>query len=159
MSTITIKRNTRLTPEQYTAGLIDFGAGRSQVFPNSADDSLHLHAIDLQKRCADVTEGGGGVWERLHYDWSNPLRVILTTTDSNVWGRSSGHTYTFTTTAGGTTDIELVTVREGKNFKGRVLGLVLGSVGKKVLIKAFEHSIEVIEGRNSMPVTKLRQAN
>jgi hypothetical protein len=30
---------------------------------------------------ADVAEGSGGVWERLHYDWSNPIRVVMTTTD------------------------------------------------------------------------------
>ena len=45
---------------------------------------------------ADVTEGSGGIWERLHYDWSDPNRVVLTTTDSNVWGGRSGHTYTLT---------------------------------------------------------------
>jgi hypothetical protein len=39
---------------------------------------------------ADVTEGSGGIWERLHYDWSDPNRVVLTTSDSNVWGGASG---------------------------------------------------------------------
>jgi hypothetical protein len=42
---------------------------------------------------ADVTEGSGGIWERLHYDWSDPNHVVLTTTDSNTWGGASGHTY------------------------------------------------------------------
>jgi hypothetical protein len=45
---------------------------------------------------ADVTEGSGGIWERLHHDWSDPNRVVLTTTDSNVWGGRSGHTHTLT---------------------------------------------------------------
>ena len=71
---------------------------------------------------ADVTEGSGGVWERLHYDWSDPDRVVMTTTDSNVWGGDSGHTYTFTRRPDGTTDIDAVVVREGKNLKGRFLG-------------------------------------
>ena len=44
----------------------------------------------------DVTEGSGGIWQRLHYDWSDPNRVVLTTTDSNVWGGRSGHTHTLT---------------------------------------------------------------
>jgi hypothetical protein len=37
-------------------------------------------------RCitADVTEGSGGAWARLHYIWSDPNLVVLTTTDSNV---------------------------------------------------------------------------
>jgi hypothetical protein len=96
---------------------------------------------------ADVTEGSGGIFERLHYDWSDPHRVVLTTTDSNVWGGASGHTYTFTRQANGTTDIDVVVVREGKNLKGRVLGFVLGTIGRRVLEKAFENSVKAIEAR------------
>ena len=40
-----------------------------------------------------------------------------------------------------------VVVREGKNFKGRVLGILLGSVGKRNL-SAFEQTIKAIEARN-----------
>jgi hypothetical protein len=100
---------------------------------------------------ADVTEGSGGIWERLHYDWSDPNRVVLKTTDSNVWGGASGHTYTFTRQPNGTTDIDVVVVREGKNLKGWVLGLVLGTIGRRVLERAFENSVKAIEARNSTP--------
>src|SRR5947207_5741982 len=79
---------------------------------------------------ADVTEGSSGIWERLHYDWSDPSRVVLTTTDSNTWGGASSHTYTLTPQPDGKTEVDLVTVRDGKNFKGRLLGLVIGAVGK-----------------------------
>jgi hypothetical protein len=54
-----------------------------------------------------------------------------------------------TTLPDGTTDVDLVTVREGKNFKGRVLAIVLGAVGKGVLGKAFRNSIKAIEARNN----------
>ena len=94
MATIHIHRTTTLTPEQFIAGLTDFGPGRSELFPNSADGYLEVH--DQGPGQADVTEGSSGIWERLHYDWSDPSRVVLTTTDSNVWGGNSGHTYTFT---------------------------------------------------------------
>jgi hypothetical protein len=97
---------------------------------------------------ADVTEGSGGIWERLHYDWSDPNRVVLTTTESNVWGGASGHTYTFTRQRNGTTDIDVVVVRDGKNLKGRVLGFVLGTIGRHVLERAFENSVKAIEARN-----------
>ena len=70
-----------LTPEQYIAGLTDFGPGRSKLFGNSADEYLKVH--DRGRTQADVTEGSGGIWERLHYDWSDPNHVVLTTTDSN----------------------------------------------------------------------------
>lgn len=85
-----------------------------------------------------MTEGSGGVWERLHYDWSDRSRVVMKTTDSNAWGRNSGHIYTFTRRPDGKTDIDAVVIREGKNLKGYALGLVLGTVGRNVLTTAFE---------------------
>ena len=90
----------------------------------------------------------GGVWERLHYDWNSP-QVVLTTVDSNVWGGHSGYTYDFTPKPDGKTDVDVVVVREGKNLKGRLLGFVLGTVGKSVLTKAFGVTVKAIEGRNA----------
>jgi hypothetical protein len=147
MSAIRLHRATALTPEQYTAGLTYFGPGRSKLFGNSADDYLKVHHLGHSQ--ADVTEGSGGVWERLHYDWSDPNRVVLTTFDSNVWGGGSGHTYTFTRRPDGATDIDVVVVRDGKNLEGWILGLVLGTIGMGVLERAFENSVKAIEGRNA----------
>ena len=148
MSTIRLHRTTSLAPEQYIAGLIDFGPGRSTVFGNSADEYLELHHLSPTR--ADVTEGSRGIWERLDYDWSDPNRVVLTTTDSNVWGGASGHTYTFRRRRDGRTDIDVVVVREGKNLKGWILGLVLGTIGRGVLERAFENSVQAIETRNAV---------
>jgi len=99
---------------------------------------------------ADVTEGSGGIWERLHYDWSNPNHVVLATTDSNTGGGASGHTYNFKRRPDGLTDIDAVVVREGKTLKGRLLGIALGTVGKGVLEKAFVNSVKAIEARNDV---------
>jgi hypothetical protein len=148
MFTINLHQTTRLTPEQYIAGLTDFGQGRAKLFGNSADEYLQVHRRDSTQ--ADVTEGSGGIWERLHYDWSDPNHVVLTTTDSNTWGGASGHDYTFTRNADGTTNIDVVVVREGKNLKGYLLGFVLGTVGKGVLEKAFVNSVKAIEERNGV---------
>jgi hypothetical protein len=147
MSKIHFNQTTTLTSEQYIAGLTDFGPGRSEVFSKSADDYLKVHSVGAAE--ADVTEGSGGVWERLHYDWSDPDRVVLRTTDSNTWGGSSGYTYTFNRLPNGATDVHVEIVREGKNAKGRFLALVLGTVGKGVLAKAFANSIKAIEARNN----------
>jgi hypothetical protein len=147
MSTIHLHRATTAAPEQYVAGLTDFGLGRSKVFGNSADEYLKVHHRGSSQ--ADVTEGSGGIWERLHYDWSDPNRVVLTTTDSNVWGGASGHTYTFSRQPNGMTSIDVFVIREGKNLKGRLLGLVLGTIGRRVLEKAFENSVKAIEARNN----------
>ena len=147
MSTIHLHQTTTLTPEQYVAGFTDFGPNRAKLFDNSADEYLKVHSRGPSK--ADVTEGSGGIWERLQYDWSDPNHVVLTTTDSNTWRAASGHTYNFTRRPDGLTDIDVVVVRDGKNLKGWFLGLVLGTVGKGVLEKAFEHSVKAIETRNS----------
>jgi hypothetical protein len=143
MSTIHLRQTTTATPEQYVAALTDFGPGRSKVFGNSADGDLQVHSEDADH--ADVTEGSRGVWERLAYDWSDPDRVVARTTDSNIWGGHSGHTYTFTRRPDGTTEIAYDVVREGKTAKGRLLGVVVGSVGKGVLRKAFVSSVKAVE--------------
>jgi hypothetical protein len=149
MATIHIKQTTTLTPEQFIGGLTDFGPGRSKLFSNSADDYLKVHGQGPGH--ADVTEGSAGIWERLNYDWSDPDHVVLTTTDSNVWGWHSGHTYIFTRQPNGTTDVDVVVVREGKNLRGRMLGFLFGIVGKRALEDGFRKTIGAIEDRNRLP--------
>jgi len=82
----------------------------------------------------------------------------MKTTDSNIWGGRSGHVYTFARRPDGTTDIDAEVIREGKNLKGRALGLVLGTVGKGVLQKAFDATVRAIEARNRGAQTTSRTA-
>jgi len=49
----------------------------------------------------------------------------------------------------GTTAIDVTVVREGKNLKGRMLGVVVGIVGKRLLAKAFANTVKAIEARNT----------
>ena len=146
MATIHLKETTTATPEQLVAALTDFGPGRSKLFGRSADDYLKVH--DEGPGHADVTEGSGGIWERLDYDWSDPNRVVMKTTDSNAWGGDSGHTYTFTRQPDGTTEVDVVVVRDGKNLKGRALGVVLAIFGKRVLGKELGKTVRAVEARN-----------
>src|SRR5262249_41853135 len=146
MTTIRLHETTTATPEQFVAGLTDFGPGRSELFPNSADNDLQVHSKTADQ--ADVTEGSRGTWERLHYDWSDPHHVVLTTTDSNTWANSSTHTYTLTSQPDGKTDIDLVVVRHGKNLKGHFLAGAFTVIGKRFLGKAFDSTIKAIEARN-----------
>lgn len=145
MATLHFNATTTATPEQFVAGLTDFGPGRAKIFENSTDDELEVHSQGATE--ADVTEGSGGIWERLHYDWSDPDRVVLTTTDSNTWSNRSSHTYTFKRGTNGTTDVDYVVVRDGKTLKGRFLGVILGTVGKGRLKKAFDGAVKAIEAR------------
>ena len=147
MSTIHLNQTTTATPEQFVAGLTDFGPGRSKLFGNSTDEYLKVHEQGPDH--ADVTEGSRGIWERLQYDWSDPSRVVMTTTDSNVWGGASGHTYTFVRQPGGVTDVDVVVVREGKNLKGRVLAVLIGVAGKRFLGKELGKTVKAIEARNA----------
>ena len=147
MSTIHFHGTTTSTPEQFIAGLTDFGPGRAELFKNSADSYLTVHNTGLRQ--ADVTEGSGGIWERLFYDWTDPNNVKLKTTDSNVFGGASGYTYTLTRRPDGVTDVDVVIIREGKNLKGLVLSKVLGTIGKRSLGKAFSSSLKAIEARTA----------
>jgi hypothetical protein len=148
MTTIHLHANTTATPEQFIAGLTDFGPGRNELFGNSADDDLKVHELGVDH--ADVTEGSGGVWERLSYDWSDPNHVVATTTDSNAWGGRSGHTYDLTPRPDGTTDVDYTVVRDGKNLRGRFFAGLFATVGKGVLVKAFNNSVAAIEERSQV---------
>lgn len=152
MSTIHFHQTTTSTPEQFIAGLTDFGPGRAKLFANSADAYLRVHHQGPHE--ADVTEGSRGIWERLHYDWSDPNHVKLTTTDSNMFGGASGYTYTLRRQPNGTTEVDLVVVREGKNLKGRVLAGVLGTIGKRSLGQAVANSVKAIEARSDASVAE-----
>jgi hypothetical protein len=154
MATIHFTQETTATPEQFVAALTDFGPGRQEIFGNSADSYLNVHDEGVDH--ADVTEGSSGVWERLDYDWSDPTRIVLKTTDSNTWGGASGYVYTLKRYDDDTTDIDAVIVREGKNLKGKALALVFKTVGRGVLPKAFAKTLRAIEARNAeMPVAEL----
>jgi hypothetical protein len=145
MATIHFTTTTTATPEQFTAAVTDFGPSRSELFGNTDDRRLKVH--DQGPDWADVTEGKGPAWERLRYDCSDPNRIRMTTTDSNTWGGASGHTYAFERRADGTTGIDVVVVREGKNLKGRVIGALLELVGKRVFSGQFEKTVKAIEAR------------
>ncbi|HJQ41738.1 MAG TPA: hypothetical protein VJ831_01520 [Jatrophihabitantaceae bacterium] len=145
MPTMHFTLNTTATPEQFRAGLTDFGPGRAKLFVNSRAGYLKVHSAGPTD--ADVTEGSAGIWERLHYDWSDPNHITLTTTDSNAWGGNSGHTYTLTPQPDGTTEVDVVIVRDPKNLKGRALGALLQLGGRRVIAKAFANTLKAIEAR------------
>ena len=145
MTTIRFTESTTAPPEQFVAAITDFGPGRREVFRNSTDKYLKVHSEGVGT--ADVTEGSYGIWERLRYDWTDPHRVVMTTVDSNLWGGASGHTYTLTPEPNGTTRLDVVVVREGKNLRGRITELLVGSVGKGMLRKALQGTIKAVEER------------
>jgi hypothetical protein len=146
MTTILLHQRTTATPEQFLAGLTDFGPGREKIFGRSADGYLKVHSQSPGH--ADVTEGSGGVWERLEYDWTDPHHVRMKTIDSNTWGGKSGHVYHITTNPDGTTEVDATVVRDGKNFKGHAVEGILGVFGKRLLGKQLAKTARAIEARH-----------
>ena len=76
------------------------------------------------------------------------LYLLGQTLISWAWRLITGHTYTLTPQADGTTTIDVVLVREGKNFRGLVVAAVLRTVGKRSLAKTFANSVTAIEVRS-----------
>jgi hypothetical protein len=131
------------------------------MFGNSGDEFLQVHELGVNS--ADVTEGTGRngralTWERLFYDWSNPNRVTMNVLASNVWSSASGHTYSITPQPDGTTEIDVDVVREGKNLKGRVLAVVVSTIGKRSLAEALHNSVKAIEARNHVDAEDSEQS-
>jgi len=156
MRTYHLHETTTATPAQVLAGITDFGPGRQQIFGNSGDEFLEVH--DRRADSADVTEGTGKhghalTWERLQYDWSNPQRVTMSVLDSNVWSTASGHVYSITPNPDGTTDVDVAVTRSGKNLKGRILTVVVSTIGKRGLAKALHNTVASIEARDAKLAT------
>lgn len=145
MATFDITETTTATPEQFLAALTDFGPDRAEIWGNSKEQFLKVH--DRGDTWADVTEGSVGVWERLRYDWSNPLDIVLTTTDSNAWGGASGHRYTLTSGPDGQTSVHMVMERDGIHVKGRLLGALLPLVGRSFVRKGLVSALRATEAR------------
>lgn len=152
MTTIHFNQTTTATPEQFVAALTDFGPGRSQIFGRSADNYLQVYSQSPGH--ADVREGSSGLWERLDYDWTDPTHITMKVIDSNTWGGNSGHTYTLTRQPDGTTKIDAVVVRDGKNFKGKLIEALLGTVAKGAFAKELGKTVKAIEARSGGASTK-----
>ena len=152
MTTIDVTERTSATPQQFLDALTDFGPHRSEVWANSKPEFLVVH--DRGDTWADVTEGSkaaGAVWERLRYDWSNPSDIVLTTTDSNTWGNGSGHRYTLTQAANGSTSVRTVIVRNGISTKGRIIAALLTVLGTTLIRANMRKTLRAIEARYATP--------
>ena len=82
MSEVHFHKTTTLSPEQFVAGLTDFGPDREKVFSKNADDYLKVHDLGLAE--ADVTEGSGGVWSAC-----NTTRPRRSRTPGMPWSATS----------------------------------------------------------------------
>ena len=147
-----VRAHGSFPPERFVAALTDFGAGRSEIWGNSSPRHLAVH--DVGPTWAEVTEGsdaGGGVWQRLRYDWSAPDVVTLTVLDSNAFGRGSSWTYRLEPDRSGGTLIDLTVVRVPRSTKGRVLDVLLSLGGSSWFASDLRRSLRRLESRQSSP--------
>jgi hypothetical protein len=141
--TVHFKLQSRLAPEAVLAALTDFGPNRSEIWPNV--DSAHFRVHGQGPGWAEVTEGSsvvGGVWERERYSWDvATATVAIETLDSNTWGPGSRWDYRLTRGAAGGTTIQVTVVRNGKGWKGRLLGIALSLAGAGMLRSQMEQAL------------------
>jgi hypothetical protein len=147
MPSLHIKAKTFVSTEQFLAALTDFGPERGTIWSNSQSTHFILHKLGANE--ADVMEGSkvfGGVWERLHYDWSKPGIVELRTTDSNIWANGSGWHYNLEKADDGSgTLITARVTRYPRSKKGYLLLILLGSIGRPLIKRSFRKTLQAIE--------------
>ncbi len=147
MPSLHIRAKTSVSTEQFLAALTDFGPGRGTIWNNSHSTHFILHKLEATK--ADVTEGSkafGGVWERLHYDWSKPGVIELRTVDSNIWANGSGWQYILEQADDGSgTLITASVTRYPRSKKGYLVLILLASIGRPLIKRSFRKTLRAIE--------------
>lgn len=150
MPSLHIKAKTSVSSEQFLIALTDFGPERGTIWSNSQSTHFILHKLGANE--AIVTEGSnvlGGVWERLHYNWSKPGVIELRTIDSNVWANGSGWQYNLEQAYDGSgTLITARVTRYPRSKKGYLILILLGSVGRPLIIRSFRRTLRAIEKQN-----------
>ena len=146
MTVVNFKLQSTLAPKAVIAALTDFGPSRADVWPNV--DSEHFKVHDQGPGWADVTEGSsvaGGVWERERYSWDAAAgTVAIETLDSNTWGPGSRWDYRLTLAPDGGTTIEVTATRNGKGWKGRMIGAGLSIAGANMLRSQMKQALDRI---------------
>jgi hypothetical protein len=147
MTTVNFKLQSQLAPDAVLAAITDFGPSRSEVWPNV--DNAHFKVHGQGPGWAEITEGSsvaGGVWERARYSWDAAARTVaVETLDSNVWGPGSRWDYRLSPGSGGGTTIDVRVVRNGKGWKGRMIGLALSLAGPGMLRSQMKQALARVD--------------
>jgi hypothetical protein len=78
-------------------------------------------------------------------------KIFPNSADGYLKVHDQGYTYALTPRPDGTTDVDAVVVREGKNLKGRLFEILLATGGKRVLGKALAATVKAVEARIYQP--------
>jgi hypothetical protein len=128
-------------PEVFLRALTDFSPKRPELWPNLSPKLYQVHSVGQTE--ADVTEGSdglGGIWERAHYDWSEPGVVLIQVEDSNAFAPGSWWRYQAEPVGSGSR-VRFQFDRRPKNFKGQLASLLLALAGKRIFTKFLEETL------------------
>jgi len=118
---------------------------RANAFPPGYYDLAPWPQNDQGPGWAEVTEGSSvasGVWERERYTWNAGAgAVAIETLDSNTWGPGSRWEYKLTPGSAGGTRVAVTVVRNGKGWKGRLIGAGLAVAGTGMLRSQMEQAL------------------
>ena len=142
MTTILLTVTTPVAPERILRAFTDFTPQRLRTFPKIDPRYYEVHAIEATS--AEVTEGSaflGGVWERAHYDWSQPGDITITVQASNAFASGSFWHYHIAAGENGGSRVDFTVHRVGKNLKGRVLATMLRVFGRRIFRQDLEQTL------------------
>jgi hypothetical protein len=141
MPRIEFSLDTDVPADRVFAAITDFTDRRPDLWPNISRKFYEVHATG--EDWAEATEGTeviGGVWGRERYEWS-PGEVRATVMDSNIV--KSGIWEMRVAPRDGGSHIDVVNHRQFKG-KGRVLAVALVLIGRSVLKRDFEKTLDIL---------------
>jgi len=133
-------------PDAILRALTDFGPRRPELWPNLSPRLYRVHSVGPTE--ADVTEGSeafGGVWERTHYEWSEPGVVLIEVEESNAFAPGSWWRYQVEP-AGSGSRVRFEFDRRPATFKGRIVSVLLTAGGKRVFTRSLEETLRRLGG-------------
>jgi hypothetical protein len=145
MANVRFSIDSDLPADTVLAVATDFSENRPRCWPNI--DPRVYNVQSTSATAADVTEGSsvlGGIWAREAYDWSEPGTVRATVQDSNAFRPGGTWQLRATPRPEGGCHIEVLSRRQARGVKGRVIGTLLTLMGSKVLPKQLQQTVDVI---------------
>ena len=147
MAHVVADRDTRATPREVIGALTDFSDQRLELWPNIDRKYYKVHQVSSTS--ADVTEGSRGVWERTHYDWSEPGKVRIQVEDSNTFRPGSYWIYSVEPRPDGGSHVHLEFLRSPRSVKGAFLSALLTVAGRKIFERFLDDTLHRVERRRA----------
>ena len=145
MAKLSFSVNSALPPERVLKGATDFSERRPDIWPNISRKYYEVHEVG--KTSADVTEGSdlfGGIWARERYEWTKPNTVRATIQESNIF-KQGGIWEMHVEEEDRGSRVEVNYHRQAKGVKGRLVGGLTQVMGRRVLTRDLEKTLDILE--------------